>query len=730
MSEETRSNDNHNSTSTDSNNENDITSEVTALSTKLIQAIDRQADLEDQVQVLRKELDVSRRDKLKLEDRINNGDLIEKSVHDQAISDRDSAQKESSRLEGEIEELTGSLFDEANKMVSDAKRETSEWAKRNTQLQLQIEEKNSLLENMQQQLKGLKSVLQDLTDQQEEQQEEQYTKRMSSGLYLNTNLPNSNGEFSEAPTPSGNSTGLQPSPFAKDDIDEENNTQLNDDNNNNVATTNNDSVSGGYFNDSQQPPPHMDISSFSLSSLVRPIVRRDLPSYRDFKSLSNHINHVNSIRGKSPNLSQMSSTNNSNSNLSSTDSPPPQRPGSPGNNNNSPSSSATSRYSFNFHSVSLVGTPSAGQISGFNNSTANQTPYVAPSLKEFRFFKRTLTEDIEPTLRLDLSPGLSWLGRRTVMSSILDGSAVVEPISGVNEAYKFLGSELLDQHHRVQSESSTAHLYKYPTGGPPVATRAPCKLCGENRTGSLLYARMHNLRTGSISTSNNDNQSDTNTNTNNNNSTTNTSANTTNTATTTTAATGTNSGGRGFSVSFGRNRDRDPSEHISTNSNSDDSTNKTTATSTGHPLCYYCVNRVRTVCDFVMFIRSIRDGVWKTDDEQSLARGWEECIRLRERMFWARTGGSFPWGAGPIPGTPNTNHSSSQNFYHNNNNSKRNTLDLAERLDKLGIYKPSTPIDQQEPNKDNNEPTSEDEEEEFLDSYADTPDHNEDANEK
>ena len=58
-------------------------------------------------------------------------------------------------------------------------------------------------------------------------------------------------------------------------------------------------------------------------------------------------------------------------------------------------------------------------------------------LKETRFYKRVLLEDIEPTLRLDLAPGISWLTRRTVLSSICEGTLLVEPLSQGAKAYEF-----------------------------------------------------------------------------------------------------------------------------------------------------------------------------------------------------------------------------------------------------------------------------------------------------
>lgn len=54
---------------------------------------------------------------------------------------------------------------------------------------------------------------------------------------------------------------------------------------------------------------------------------------------------------------------------------------------------------------------------------------LSSSFKDSKFFKRCISEDIEPTLRLDSAPGLSWLARRSVFSAILDGHLVIEPVS-------------------------------------------------------------------------------------------------------------------------------------------------------------------------------------------------------------------------------------------------------------------------------------------------------------
>jgi hypothetical protein len=72
-----------------------------------------------------------------------------------------------------------------------------------------------------------------------------------------------------------------------------------------------------------------------------------------------------------------------------------------------------------------------------------------------------------------------------------------------------------------------------------------------------------------------------------------------------------------------------------------------------YPLCDYCLGRTRAAGDFVGFLRMVRDGHWRAESEEEQKGAWEEAVRLRERMFWARQGG------GVIPslakqGTPST----------------------------------------------------------------------------
>ncbi|OAX82944.1 hypothetical protein ACJ72_02695 [Emergomyces africanus] len=177
------------------------------------------------------------------------------------------------------------------------------------------------------------------------------------------------------------------------------------------------------------------------------------------------------------------------------------------------------------HSYSNGSARSVPGVSGSPNSTSSPRESSHAALKESRFYKRALAEDIEPTLRLDAAPGISWLTRRTVLSSICEGALVVEYMPAVAVKYSF-----------------------------------PCSLCGEARKGE------ENARTHRFRTSDNENAQ-------------------------------------------------------------------------RYPLCTLCLEKLRSCCDFVGYLRLIVDGHVRILDEEDEKEAWEETIRLRERMFWSRIGG-------------------------------------------------------------------------------------------
>lgn len=367
-------------------------------------------------------------------------------------------------------EATRSADRSANvrQMVAAARKEREVVERRNEQLRVQLKDTELLLVSHQEQLAELKAVMQQMSSGQDE-------------LELNTNA---------STTPS--TPAMQTNESMCRALD---------------ALHLSPNSPG---NEEAVPAPPT-----SFTHLLHPVLRTDLQAYDDFHALlQTSRKSAPGSRVASGSFSGLSLTGLSN--LANRDqahhaNPPPSNG----------STTSLSTYLTQHSSPVSPSTPAST-----NSSVSSRDgPLTASPLKETRFYKRALSEDIEPTLRLDTAPGLSWLARRTVINSMCEGSLVVEPMP------------------------SAARLYMF-----------SCSLCGENRRRDEC-ARTHRFRT-----SENDNAQ-------------------------------------------------------------------------RYPLCRYCLNRMRASCDFLGFLRMVKDGHWRTDGVEAENAAWEESVRLRERMFWARIGG-------------------------------------------------------------------------------------------
>ncbi|KAK7946545.1 uncharacterized protein PG986_010866 [Apiospora aurea] len=431
----------------------DLDDEVATLSTKLVNALNHQTNLDDTLSSTRQELEDSK-------DRIQ---LLSKIVEEKRV--RGEMEKEKKKIEQELENLTQALFEEANKMVisakEDAQKEQDALQRKNDQLKAQLADSESLLKSSQEQLVQLKLVLEQMTAERDDH----------SGT-----TPSSPGFSKFAPT------------------DEDGNTS--------------EGISQSGITEPLSPT-----YPTNLTHLLQPVVRMDLSSFEDFMALVNVSKRAPPSRASSGSYSGLSL----------------------GLLNATSSSSAASISNVSTTSLSAAGTSI--------HSTSPQTPNTPssaisagssgplPPLKDSKFYKRVLAEDIEPTLRLDTAPGLSWLARRAVLSAMCEGTLVVEP---------------------VPSNSPFASISK--------PQFYPCSLCGDTRRDEP-HLRNHRFRTSEAESAQR------------------------------------------------------------------------------YPLCKYCLGRVRSTCDFLGFLRIVKDGFWRADDADSERAAWEESVRLREQMFWSRIGG-------------------------------------------------------------------------------------------
>lgn len=149
-----------------------LTEEVTLLSTKLVTAVARLLELEEKLLQMFKEnskmkrlIDELMNIKSRYEETVSKNEKLQGELKDVSLK-RQTAETENTRLQAEVEDLTASLFNEANEMVSNASRETYNYKLKNRKLQEEIVEKNTIIDNLQDQLKDLKTMLMKMEERQ------------------------------------------------------------------------------------------------------------------------------------------------------------------------------------------------------------------------------------------------------------------------------------------------------------------------------------------------------------------------------------------------------------------------------------------------------------------------------------------------------------------------------------------------------------------------------------
>lgn len=460
----------------------ELSDEVAALSSKLIHAINHQTTLDDNLSQTRAELEKSREQIRSME--------LQLAKHKEMIAEENrhrlEAEQEKKRIEQELENLTQELFEEANKMVISAKEEARKEQeivhRKNDLLRAQLADTEGLLKSQQEQLAELKRVMEQMQADRDDQ--------------TATTTPSSPG-------------------YSKFDAQEDD-------------TPTSDIGSQSGLSDLITPS-----YPTSFTHLLQPVLRNDISAYQDFANLCETSRRVASRPPSGSHSSLGLSLIGSGASVASVGIPS--------------TASTASLSSVGSPAASSTFSPATPNTPASNHSSMSAMPMMPiPPLKETKFYKRVLVEDVEPTLRLDIAPGLSWLARRSVVTAMSDGSLVVEPVPTTG-TYALL---------------SKPQLY-------------PCSLCGENRKDDQ-YLRRYRFRTSESSSAQR------------------------------------------------------------------------------YPLCRYCLNRVRATCDFLGFLRIVKDGHWRTDDDDAEKAAWEESVRLRENMFWTRIGG----GVRPIAqGFHNHSHS-------------------------------------------------------------------------
>lgn len=154
-----------------------VSTQIMTLSTQLIESIEKQSTLEKELNQANRAMEsqtaafeehqqITKRLEL-LEKVVAEKNEGLKSLKEELRKEREAkaaAEANVDKLNREVEDLTASLFDEANNMVADARKASHALEIKNAKLVEQLQERDTLLETLNLQLRHLKKVIQNLDD--------------------------------------------------------------------------------------------------------------------------------------------------------------------------------------------------------------------------------------------------------------------------------------------------------------------------------------------------------------------------------------------------------------------------------------------------------------------------------------------------------------------------------------------------------------------------------------
>ncbi|RAH43397.1 guanine nucleotide exchange factor SEC2 [Aspergillus brunneoviolaceus CBS 621.78] len=379
----------------------DLSNEVAALSVKLVQAINNQTTLDDSLVATRQELEQAQKKIRSLE---SENEKYRRDVEQEVLIKKADVDYEMLRLQAALaEEKAQRALAEKEKKGIEQELETltaalfEEANKMVAAAKLEREAVEKKNEQLRAQVKDTEALL--------ASHQEQLAELKSVLQGMNVTKDDADARTIISTAPSSPAAPMRPPSIRK-----------------NMESS--DALEDVIATEDITPAP-----STSFPHLIKAVCRTDIQAYEDFRELftTSRLSKPPSraTSGSYAGLNVMSLASLSTGGFGSASSSPAK------SNTHSPSGSVSSPQPVTSHIP----------------------------LKETRFYKRVVVEDIEPTLRLDAAPGISWLTRRSVLGGICEGSLLVEPMPSSAKRYEF-----------------------------------PCSLCGERRTGSV-NERTHRFRT-------------------------------------------------------------------------------------------------------------------------------------------------------------------------------------------------------------------------------------------
>ncbi|EST06487.1 GDPGTP exchange factor Sec2p [Kalmanozyma brasiliensis GHG001] len=398
----------------------DLGNQVAGLNDKLVKSFNRIADLEDDYSEAQerlasmstkiKELEKERAEHLAA---LDTGLLVEKAhvssemqrMMDRVIEEtaqRGQAESDKSKIEAELDELSSSLFSEANKMVAVERLSRARAEEKSVNMEERLKDTEGIMLEQQ-------KVLTDLQRQVE---------KLQQGSAASKKSGDDSASIVSVESEAASFHRLKSSSLAR-------------------------SISQRTATQERRHKPTVD-----LAAEARLII--NIVPYQEFRAF---IAHLRKIRKQlTPFWSYPLTPHAGRESLNGTPTPRTASPAIQQPANSSATTAVASSYSQGLGGAIATSSPFAiagvGRHRDHPTLPANVENLVSlPNQLSLPFIKRSQEEDIEPCLRLDFAPGLNWLSRRSVNTAILDGNLLIEPL--------FSGSQTIDED---QIRRENAHL--------------------------------------------------------------------------------------------------------------------------------------------------------------------------------------------------------------------------------------------------------------------------------
>ncbi|OAQ28864.1 hypothetical protein K457DRAFT_126324 [Linnemannia elongata AG-77] len=493
-----------------------LVAENDSLSSKLVESTEGRMDLDQQLTITQMELQTAQREIKSLQGSqkhyeqllamISTGQLIEKKdvqpvIENLAYESQRRSQVESSKLklESELEDLSKSLFEEANRMVNEERQATHMAGKKIEALERQLDEVLDLCKSERDQLVELKVRMEKLSEEKDtvqrerdafefalvqlqnhQQQQYHHAQMLSSPSASASHHMSNSAAFRRGMSSTSNSTagvtstgGNNSPPGLNIEISGapggsrkpfQQALQYDGRQHRSSASSVKSKTDSCYFSDGDHPGSNLpsDPNEDKVPSLGFHLWD---PSFIEFKT------YMESVFGTAAGSSA--------------------KAGADGKTLHTPSpsiasSGITSMYSFNLMMTKAT-TPAPAPA-------ANAVIPINTLLSNCKLLKKMSAEDVEATLKFEPGNLLSWTQRKRLMTAVTDNTLVVEAVPmNPNHHHNHHGSPspvaITTSGHLLAPSNATTPANSVP-GSPTTATpssRPNCALCGHTITTPLSY---------------------------------------------------------------------------------------------------------------------------------------------------------------------------------------------------------------------------------------------------